>query len=65
MSQNINGIPVICAEEDDICHLCDKVAECRPYGPGGKRICFDCAMKDRAETRRQMNQKLFGEKPAN
>ncbi len=25
------------------CASCGKVAEVRPYGPGGSLICFDCA----------------------
>lgn len=26
------------------CEECGKKAELRPYGEGGKKICFDCAM---------------------
>lgn len=25
------------------CQFCHKLAECRPYGPGDKDICFKCA----------------------
>lgn len=28
------------------CELCGTIAETRPYGPGDKEVCFDCAMKD-------------------
>ena len=35
------------------CELCGKEEELRPYGPGGKRVCFDCAMKDEEEAKRQ------------
>lgn len=56
-----DGIPVICVEEDDVCEVCGKVAECRPYGPGGKRICYECGMKDKGETERMMGKVLFGE----
>lgn len=61
MSRNINGIPVIYAEDDQRCELCGKVAECRPYGPNGEQICYECGQKDPATTNRQMNKYLFGE----
>jgi hypothetical protein len=32
------------------CELCGVVSELRPYGPGGKWICFDCGMKDKETT---------------
>lgn len=28
------------------CELCGVIEELRPYGPGGKNVCFDCMMKD-------------------
>jgi len=56
-----NGIPVIAAEDDDVCQLCGKVDECRPYGPNGERICFECGMKDEATTNRKMGEVLFGD----
>lgn len=55
-----DGVPVAVIEEDDICELCDKVAECRPYGPNGKRICFECGMKDEKLTRTMCGKVLFG-----
>lgn len=63
MSKNINGIPVIYVEEDDICEFCSKVAELRPYGPNKERICFECGMKDKETTDRMMGIVLFGDKP--
>ena len=56
-----DGVPVIAVEPDDVCELCGKVAECRPYGPRGERICFDCGMKDEETTKKMMNKILFGE----
>jgi hypothetical protein len=61
MSRNINGVPVIYDEPDDICELCGKVDEVRPYGPKGERICFDCGKKDPKTTDRMMGKVLFGE----
>lgn len=29
------------------CELCGTMAELRPYGPGGAKVCYPCAMKDR------------------
>lgn len=36
---------VIEPEEADICELCGAKDELRPYGPDGKRVCFDCGTK--------------------
>jgi hypothetical protein len=61
MSFRVNGVAVVCAEEDDICELCGKVAELRPYGPKGERICYECGEKDPATTKRMLYKVLFGE----
>jgi hypothetical protein len=39
-------------EPDTACELCGTVAELRPYGPNGERVCFPCGMKDRAAAER-------------
>ena len=54
-------IAVIAAEADRQCELCGKIAECRPFGPRGEQICYDCGMKDPKTTERQMNRVLFGD----
>jgi hypothetical protein len=61
MSERIGNIAVIAPEADDICEQCYKIAETRPYGIGGKRICFDCGMLDKEGTEKRMGQVLFGE----
>lgn len=43
--------PVIEAEKPRPCGLCRFCKETRPYGEGGTRICFDCAMLDERLTR--------------
>jgi len=43
------------------CELCHTVAECRPYGPRGEQICYECAMKNKETTDRQMARLLYGE----
>lgn len=53
---------VICEERDRKCELCGKVEETRPYGPGGKRVCYGCGMLDKEGTERRMAAYLFGEK---
>jgi len=35
------------------CEDCGKLAELRPYGPGGTRICFECGEKDPEGTERR------------
>lgn len=61
MSERINNIAVIYAENKQQCDTCGKIAELRPYGPNGKCICYECGMKDKATTERMMNKVLFGE----
>lgn len=53
-------IPVIAVEGDGKCELCGKVEEVRPYGPGGKNICYGCGQKDKARTEHNMAIQLFG-----
>jgi hypothetical protein len=56
------GPNVLLIEEEapDTCELCGEEAELRPYGPGGKRICFNCAMEDREGTERRFSGILNG-----
>jgi hypothetical protein len=42
----------------DTCQLCDKTAELRPYGPGGKDICLDCGRRDPVGTTERMDEIL-------
>jgi hypothetical protein len=39
------------------------VAELRPYGPNGERICWDCGQKNPKGTEHMMEELLFGETP--
>ena len=42
------------------CSICQKQEELRPYGKGGALVCFDCAMKDEDEAKRQFSKVLQG-----
>lgn len=57
----MSGRGFISPEVDRACELCGAIAECRPYGPNGEQICFDCGMKDEATTRKRMDNYIFGE----
>ena len=57
----MSGLGFIAPEEDQVCELCGIIEECRPYGPNGEQICFNCGMKDEDATRRQMAKHVFGE----
>ena len=57
----MSGRGFIAVEPEDKCELCGKIAELRPYGPKGERICFDCGMKDEKATNRQLGKYIFGE----
>ena len=53
-------VKIIAPEVDGKCELCGAIDETRPYGPSGEEICFDCGMKDKAGTEKQMGKVLFG-----
>lgn len=56
----MSGLGYIAPEEDDECEMCHKVAELRPYGPNGERICFECGMKDEKTTASQFAKRVLG-----
>ena len=62
MSRNIEGIPIIYAENPQQCDFCGKIDELRPYGPKGECICFDCGMKDEVTTKKMVKKMLLGDK---
>lgn len=66
MSKVVNGMIIIEPEPDDICEMCGKSDELRPYGKNGERICFECGQKDPETTELMMEKNLFGKaKPMN
>lgn len=48
------------AEPSRVCQQCGKVAETRPYGKGGMRVCFKCAMADEEEAIKQFSARIAG-----
>lgn len=59
----MSGRGYIAAENPRVCELCGQVAETRPYGPWGERICFACGQKDPETTERRMREYLWGDRP--
>lgn len=59
----MSGLGFIAPEPDDVCEMCGKVDELRPYGPNYERICFDCGMKNEELTRARMEEYIFGAEP--
>lgn len=57
----MSGLGFIAEQSPEACEMCGIIAECRPYGPEGENICFDCAMKDPETTEKRMAQHIFGE----
>lgn len=51
---NMSRYGVIEPTEDEKCQLCGKMDECRPYGPNGENVCYECGMKDPAAVERGM-----------
>jgi len=47
-------------EPKQICELCGKAAETRPYGPNGEKICFRCGMKNKETTERKFRERITG-----
>jgi len=58
----MSGLGIIQEELPQACELCGVIDECRPYGPNGEEICFDCGMKDKETTAKQMDKYIFGVK---
>lgn len=56
----MSGPGVIMNEPPQVCELCHVVAECRPYGPNGEQICYECGMKDKETTEKKMTEYIFG-----
>lgn len=61
MSRREGHIVILEPEPDRPCELCGKIAETRPYGPKGERICFECGQKDAVGTEARMVKMLYGE----
>ena len=57
----MSGPGYISAEDDRRCELCGKVAECRPYGPHGEQVCFECGMKNEEAAKRHFSARVLGE----
>ena len=58
----MSGRGFIAEQLPEVCELCGKIDECRPYGPNDENICFDCAMKlDQAIVEKKMKAYIFGE----
>ena len=58
----MSGPGFIVVEPDEECELCHKMAETRPYGPNGERVCFECGMKDPEAANRGISRYVFDEK---
>jgi hypothetical protein len=56
----MSGRGFIAQQLDEVCEMCGKLDECRPYGPNNENICFDCGMKDEETTRKKMDAYIFG-----
>jgi ribosome-binding protein aMBF1 (putative translation factor) len=61
MTGKYGKIFVIAAEHDGRCEMCSKTAELRPYGKNAANVCFECAMKDEANTKAMFLKRLEGD----
>lgn len=60
MTQRIGDAVIISGEEDRRCELCGEIEECRPAGPKGEQVCFDCAQKDQQALKRYADRLFNG-----
>ncbi len=60
MSKRVGTIVIIAVEKPRKCQICGTIEECRPYGPNGEDVCFDCCMKNRELSRARRAHVLFG-----
>lgn len=60
----MSSLGIIAQQADEVCEMCGKVDECRPYGPNEENICFDCAMTkcDPEQVEKRMAKHIFGDK---
>jgi hypothetical protein len=54
MTYKTGSTIIVEPERPACCELCGEIAELRPYGPGGKKICVECGNKDPAGTHERM-----------
>ena len=59
----MSGPGFIAQQPDEVCDMCGKIDECRPYGPNDENICFECAMTKVGEetVKKKMANYIFGE----
>lgn len=57
----MSRLGVIEAEPPQQCDDCGNIAELRPYGPKGEKVCFDCAMKNPEAAERGFRKLVLGE----
>ncbi len=60
----MSGRGIIAQEPEQVCEFCNKIEECRPYGPNNEQICFDCATATpemKAISEKKMASYIFGE----
>lgn len=59
----MSGRGIIAEEKPQVCEMCGAIDECRPYGPNGEQICFNCATTkcDEEQVKKRMMNHIFGE----
>lgn len=50
----MSGPGYISAEKPQMCEICGKIDECRPYGPNHEQICFECGQLNPEITQQRM-----------
>jgi hypothetical protein len=58
MTRIAKGVLIIEPEAPAQCQQCGKIAELRPYGPGGISICYECGELDPEGTQRRCENRI-------
>ena len=58
MTKLVGRTLIIQNEQEGKCELCGKIAELRPYGPNGERICIECGKKNMETTEKKFRELL-------
>lgn len=58
MTHRIGSTVYLCPEPSQVCELCTRKLETRPYGPNRAEVCFDCGMLDEDEAKRRFGELL-------